>query len=121
MNAKFVCVLVSNRMSVQTIAMYCLILPLVEHPITYRPLLHARFGILTVALLEILFLYSVTRSIMVSSYRILGASQRIYLNHEAVLHCYEEGTTIFRLSVATYPPESRNVREECTLQSNGPS
>jgi len=90
MNAKFVCrfvcVWVSNRMSVQTIAMCCLIFPCAEHPITYRPTLHARFGILTVALLQILFLCNVTRSRLVSSYRILGASQRIYLKHEADLH-----------------------------------
>jgi len=64
MNAKIfcgvVCVWLSNRMSVQTIAMRCLIFPLVEHPITYRPILHARFDTLTVSLLENLFLCSVT-------------------------------------------------------------
>jgi hypothetical protein len=94
MNAKFVCwvvcVWVSNRMSVQTIAMCCLIFSRVEHPITCRPTLHARFGILTVASFQILFLCSVTRSRLISSYRILGASQPIYLKHEADLHCYEE-------------------------------
>jgi len=85
MNAKFVCgfvcVWVSNRMSVQTIVMRCLILPLLEHPITYRNTLHARFDILTMSLLETPSLCSVTRSTLVSSSRILGASQRIYLKH----------------------------------------
>jgi len=27
----------------------------------------------------------------------------------------------FEMSATTYPPESRNVREECALQSTGPS
>jgi hypothetical protein len=72
MNAKFVCgrvcVCVSNRRSVQTIAMFCFIFSLVEHPTTYRPILQARFGILTVSLLEILFLCSVTQSALLSRY-----------------------------------------------------
>lgn len=83
--------------------MRCLIFPLVEHPIIHRPILHARFDTLTVSLLETLFHYSVTWSTLVSSYRFLGASQLIYLKHEAVLHCYEEGTTIFR-NVGNYLP-----------------
>jgi hypothetical protein len=75
MNAKlvcrFVCVCVSNRRSVLIIAVFYLIFLLVEHPIMYRPILHPRCGILTVAVLEILFLCSVTQCILVSSHRIL--------------------------------------------------